>query len=190
MKKIIVYIIVLCFIFSCKKENLSDNIEIFSCGTCLNDQSFGKADKNVPEWGSKEWLAAGLMFPSKADSSRWDLGLGTKSEQGESREEMFLYWLPLKKGTYKIKKTDDIEENTANATYGRHGADGDLILAVYFLDSLNDNFVTITSVDLIAKRVKGTFNVHFKQGELTSGTSGLPQNVNFLNGEFDVKIKD
>jgi hypothetical protein len=190
MKKTLIFLSIFCSIFACKKDNLSENIEIFDCGVCESQNTYAKADKNVPEWGSKEWKAYGVVLKSNLDSTLWNIDFVTGTEDNILRETIDVSWIPQKIGTYNVEYLDDIDKTgkTVFGDYGRHGADGDLILGLYYPNKLKNSTLTITSIDLNAKKVKGSFNLYFKQSETINNIS-LPQEVNFLNGTFDIKIQ-
>lgn len=159
---------------ACKKDK-DDNVVIFTPG----EQVFGWA-KGVKE--GKAWEASGYWRYHTDDSTHVGIDFKTYSEFGELREDIGLNEIPLSLGTYTIKGSIyDLGDNFVGGSYGLLIDDGDVAGGIFFVDENEDNFITITEIDMLTNIIKGFFQLHF-----------IDESKNFKleikDGEFELRL--
>jgi hypothetical protein len=168
----------------CKK----DELEIFEPG----DQAYGtmQADKKVNWIGKEKWTASGVAIREQEQPDRlFRIGGRTYSEDGEERESLTIFEIPLSKGTYPIFTNREDAQSKVYAVYGRRISDGDVVGALYRPTKSNQNCITVTEIDTVSGTVKGRFRVEFSIVD-EYDNSEFPDCVLFKNGTFDLKFRD
>jgi hypothetical protein len=172
------------FLFGCKKGNDSD---FFATKEDLKplyifpDRSSCVATKKIPGLGKIEWRANTFVtvkngnilitFVTYQDSISFSI-----------RERLAFRNIPLLKGIHKL--ANDVQMPIS--TYSRWLSDGDLLNAVWEVNTNANNIIEIQEIDTSTRNVKGLFNVHFimtTQGSLDDVHS---ERINFEDGKFDI----
>ena len=101
--------------------------------------------------------------------------------------EGFGLFVPKKVGKFPMTSALGIHSDTATCHF--HYLDVDISIADWQVDnSFPDNEFEITELDLINKRVKGRFNVHFTIDTSRPDHEQYPSKLYFHEGEFDMDI--
>jgi hypothetical protein len=97
--------------------------------------------------------------------------------------------IPKKSGKFPVVSEPGFRQDTVRINFSYW--DVDVSVADWVVDnSYPQNEFEITELDLVQKRVKGKFNVHFKIDTTGFFYQSYPSKLHFYEGEFDVKIVD
>ena len=108
------------------------------------------------------------------------------------RETVACSYVPIQEGRFRIgildKYTQPIVFNTY-AVYARSLDDGDVADGFWIIDTTQTNYIEITELDLINKRVTGKFDLYFRMK--TQGSHGVlySERINFKSGDFRARIE-
>ena len=190
--KQVIFLLLLCFIVACKKDNdasicdsqvPSDNMPIYSPGN-MEHGSLG-ACRN-----GKNWRAGGTVYTYVEKDDIWSLGGSTYTDDGIWREALSISEVPLQLGKHTVSKYPlgmggFIGKTTA--VFFPIVSDGDVIGDVYNLDESQNNYVEVTTLDTIANKVAGYFELHFvvQQPKIFDTNNNT---LYFKNGIFEVDI--
>jgi hypothetical protein len=165
---------------NCKKEAEFFSTKEDLIPLCYSpDSLLCTAVKEVPGQGSVNWTANtfGGMY-----QGRLVLDFLTFQDiiSYEQRERLSINIIGAKMGKFYLGN----DYSLPFASYSRWLADGDVLNAVWDLDTEEDNWVEIVQMDTIAKTVTGKFDVHFKM--TTQGSNGFvhSERINFSSGHF------
>jgi len=180
MKRNIFYIIALCLIASCKKEEQLIPLPDFHPGPM--DTGEVQALRN-----GEFWQATAYARYHSGDSSFIGISFTTFSDQGFNREDFSCNEIPLMTGQYLIKGSySDIYDGYIGAVYGIAEDDGDLLNPPYFPEAGSEGRLELTRVDLVNKEIEGKFTrVTFRA---SSPDPRFPDRVVFQDGTFKAKI--
>jgi hypothetical protein len=188
--------IFLCLVFyalACKKDD-----EDFFASTVdlerlafLTDSFLCTAIKEVPGLGTIPWTANCEVYV--ADTSL-EFRFNTYQDTINKgiRETVACSYVPIQEGRFRIgildKYTQPIVFNTY-AVYARSLDDGDVADGFWIIDTTQTNYIEITELDLINKRVTGKFDLHFRMK--TQGSHGVlySERINFKSGDFRARIE-
>ena len=163
-----------------------------------SDSFLCTAVKEIPGLGSVNWTAncAGYIHrPNEYNNNPESLSIqfttasNAKGSFYEVRECLNISILPIKVGVFKVLSAPGVPNPDLifSGSYSHSIADGCVLDALWLIDNTKTNFINITSIDTIAKRVNGSFDVHFKMK--TQGKETLHSEViNFKSGSFRAKI--
>lgn len=193
MKKIF-FIISIFIIFqsSCKHDSIvaEPEIDVFNAG--VGENGFLYADKSHTDNNSKEWKGSCFSSTNEFKGKKYlSISAYTYLDQEYLifRETLSISEIPPEVGIYSLHPHDPLRPEVISALYGRLVSDGDAAGAIYEPDDSKNNTLSIDEIDLVNKRVKGTFNVSFKMQRMYEG-AGFEDKVAFKNGHFDVKIAE
>jgi hypothetical protein len=120
------------------------------------------------------------------------LSFGTYTKLGEPREIITFIDLKLNTttGRYPLARFPKARQGFVRAGYATARADGDVAEDFYHLDTTaTDNTLLITKLDLVNKRIEGTFTMSFEIEEPQFNGKNLKK-VKFSEGRFWAKIPD
>jgi hypothetical protein len=203
MRLCIVYLTLSIFLFiACKKENTTPTpaaeTKPFTSKIDLErlafvpDSFLCTATKNVPGVGNLAWTAnCDAYIVDDKYGKRLQLRFMTyeDSKSYYTRETVGISGLPFKNGLSKVLSSEGVLDPNLIifSGYARLLADGDVLDAYWRIDNSQNNYVNITNIDTLNKRVQGSFDVHFKQ--TTQGKENLHSTfINFKSGKFDSRI--
>ena len=166
-------------LFSCHKDDMpiyqAGDMEHGSINACRN---------------GKNWEASGAGYRYMEKKDLFQLDGATYTYDGVLSEGWGINQIPLKIGKYTVFRHPTgvggfIGKTTAGFT--TIVSDGDVIGDTYRLDESHNNYVEVTTLDTIANKVAGCFELHFvveqpKKYEYNS------EEVCFKNGTFEVDI--
>jgi hypothetical protein len=119
------------------------------------------------------------------------ISFGTYTKSGEPRERISFGDLNLNTtGRYPLARPPKARQGFVRVGYGTTRADGDVAEDFYHLDTTaRDNTLLITKLDLVNKRIEGTFTMSFEIEEPQFNDKN-PKKVKFSEGRFWAKIPD
>ena len=185
--------------FSCKKEEPIPDpkvipeppvyVRIFSPG----DTSLGAAYANKL---TASWKASVYCKKSFFDATKLGIQFSTYASDGEStRERIGLDAFPENlPGTYrfapKITGVLDLQPGEIFTGYSTWSSDGDVSEDLYLIDSTDlQNGLVINKIDLLNKRVEGTFHISYNLQEPRINPVNHKK-VTFSAGRFWATIRD
>jgi hypothetical protein len=185
------------FCQNCKKEESPKNDPVYFKSlvdleplTFLPDSFLCTATKEVPGLGSIPWTANcevyiadnTLQFRFRTMQDTITKGL---------REHLYCDYVPILQDYHEVGNFDAYAQppvfNTF-ATYGRSLDDGDVADGFWTVDETKVNFIEITYLDLVERKVEGRFDLYFLMKE--QGTHGIlySEQINFKSGSFTARI--
>lgn len=188
--------ILLCLVFfalACKK----DDKDFFTSAVDLErlaflpDSFLCTAIKEVPGLGSISWTANCEVYISDSTLALRFRTYHDTINKG-IRETVACSYVPIKQGRFIVGVFDHYAQpviyNTF-ATYSRSLDDGDVADGFWIIDTTQINYIDITELDLINKRVSGKFDLHFRMK--TQGSHGVlySERINFKSGDFRARIE-
>lgn len=185
-----IFFLLLCFVGGCKKDNNTnicdnqappDNMPIYSPGN--TEHGSISACRN-----GKNWEASGMAYRYEQKDSIFTLSGDTYTYDGILREIFGILQIPLQLGKYTVwKDTYGGEFKETIASFTTIVSDGDVIGDRYRLDESQNNYVEVTTLDTIANKAAGYFELHFvvQQPKRYEENS---EKVYFKNGTFEVDI--
>ncbi len=189
-----IFFLLLCFIGACKKDNNTnicdnqappDNMPIY--GTYSPDNT-KQGSINACRNG-KNWEASGAAYRYAERDSIFQLSGTTYTYDGIPREGWGISEIPLQLGKYTVFRYPGgggfIGKITAGFT--TVVSDGDVIGDRYSLDESQDNYVEVTTLDTIANKAVGYFELHFVVQQPKNYEENSEE-VYFKNGTFEVDI--
>jgi hypothetical protein len=193
MKQIILMSLLLCFIGACKKDtNICDkqapldNMPIY--GTYSPDNT-KHGSINACRNG-KNWEASGTAYRYVERDSIFELSGATYTYDGILRESWGIFEVPLQLGKhivyrYPVGTGGFIGKPTSG--FGTFVSDGDVIGDRYRLDESQNNYVEVTTLDTIANKAAGYFELHFVVQQPKNYEENSDE-VHFNSGTFEVDI--
>ena len=181
----------LCFSVSCKKDNNTnicdnqappDNMPIYSPGNM--EHGSVSACRN-----GKNWEAEGMASRYAEKDSIFGLSFDTYTYDGILRETGGINEIPLQLGKYAVWR-NPYGGGFNGKTVGSFTtivSDGDVIGDRYRLDESKDNYVEVTTLDTIANKAAGYFELHFVVQQPKNYEENSDE-VHFNSGTFEVDI--
>jgi hypothetical protein len=195
ISRLFVFSLILIF-FCCKKEYpIPDPIIIPEPPVYVpiyapGDTSMGAA---YAQKLTASWKASVYCERSFFDATKLSIAFYTYASDGLStRESIGLDAFPKNlPGTYKftpqITGVKDLEPGEIFTGYSTWTSDGDVLQDLYLVDSTDiQNRLVITQIDLLNKRVEGTFHISYNLQEPRIN----PKKVTFSVGRFWARIRD
>lgn len=201
----IVIVFSLFFCFGCKKEvegigpptsNSTKPQEEAQLVAICDDTSAFKTDWDFQPLTYVEdcFLCRATKEVPGLDSASWTMN--SRAEIGNTIGLVFETYTPFGQALY-LRETvsfavppvvgfHSVGENYAS--YIRTISDGDVIDAIWDIDTNCANIVEITQIDFECEEVRGKFDLHFI---LSDPKSGIPHSdrINFTNGKFEARFK-
>lgn len=188
--------IVLCFVccaLACKKEDkdyFTSSVDLEQL-TFLPDSFLCTATKEVPGLGSIPWTANCYVYIA---DNRLELRFRTYQDTINKgiRERLSCSYVPIKQDRFGVGIFDyyaqPVVYNT-HAIYSRSLDDGDVADGLWQIDTTQTNYIDITELDLMNKRISGKFDLYFRMR--TQGTHGIlySERINFKSGNFRARIE-
>lgn len=101
------------------------------------------------------------------------------------RERLIFSYIPIAVGSYSINPVDT---NNPRCSYSRSLSDGDVLNALWEIDTEENNYIEITKLDSNTHLVSGKFDVYFKIKVQGSFGYVHSERINFKSGSFTAKI--
>lgn len=154
----------------------------------LPDSFLCTATKEVPGLGSVSWTAN--CFAAIRDN-KFGVGFVTYEDTVDlyARERLTISNIPPQKGFYLMKPYPPVE-GSAFADYSRWHSDGDVLNALWEIDTDKNNYIEIDELNTETRRVSGKFDVHFKMTVQGSWGYVHSERINFKSGNFKAKLPE
>jgi hypothetical protein len=159
--------------------------------TYLRNCNTATAVKEVPGLGEINWVGNGRVFLT--NSNRLQVNVVTYKtffEEFLERERVTFNNVPLQEGMHQVFHHFQWQQNQ-NLNFGGYGrslADGDVSDGFWNVDTLCNNYIEITRLDLESKEVEGRFEMHVKMFSQSSNGFLYSDRIVFKNGKFKASI--
>jgi hypothetical protein len=159
--------------------------------TYLRNCNSATAVKEVPGLGEINWV--GNSRGSLNNNNRLSINFAAyKFISGYflRRESVSFSNIPLQEGMHQIFNTFQWQQNQdlAYGGYGRSLADGDVSDGYWRADTICNNYIEITRLDLESKEVEGRFEIHLKMADQSTNGFLYSDRIVFKNGKFKASI--
>lgn len=189
--------LLLCFAYSFQACEKNDKVYFTSLVdleplTFLPDSFLCTATKEIPGLGQIPWTANCEVYI--ADSTlQFRFRTVQDTVTKGIRENLSCNYVPMNKGYFSVGIFDYYAQppifNTF-ASYARTLDDGDVLDALWFVDESKTNYIEITHLDLVQKRVEGKFALHYLIKQQGSHGILYSEQINFKNGHFTARIDE
>jgi hypothetical protein len=159
--------------------------------TYLRNCNTATAVKEVPGLGEIDWVGNSRGFLSN-DNSLHIRAMAYKFISGYflERESATFSNIPLQEGMHEVFHYFQWQQNQslAHGSYARSLAGGDVLDGFWHMDTLCNNYIEITRLDLESREVEGRFEMHLKMADQSTNGFLYSDRIVFKNGKFKASI--
>lgn len=194
MKKQYTYIWIVVILFSsCKERNeliprFRDEEKVTAT---MNGQQWPLNDSK-PGWrmsGSSHIGPYILGLSTICTDKTIQMGIATFNQWGFLRETLGFERIPVRVGTYKVVRsfTTTCQDTVAESSFGLSGDDGDVGIGDFNVVETEKNYIEITSIDTVSRRLKGNFQTTYLSKYPGKHPSEYTDTLRF-KGSFEIAI--